>query len=66
MKVECVSCGHELNLDHWVFDDYEGSVKCFFCSRIMEVKTAKGIVYSISPPAITESKRNPALAETGD
>jgi ribosomal protein S27E len=66
MKVECVSCGHELNLDHWVFDDYEGPVKCFSCSRIMEVKTAKGIVYSINPSAITESKRNPALVEARD
>jgi len=29
MKVERVSRGHKLNLDHWVFDDYEGPVKYF-------------------------------------
>jgi hypothetical protein len=21
MKVKCISCGHEVNLDHWVFDN---------------------------------------------
>ena len=48
MILECVCCGHELNLDHWVFDDYDGPVKCFSCSRMIEVKTAKGIAYSIN------------------
>jgi DNA-directed RNA polymerase subunit N (RpoN/RPB10) len=46
MKIKCVSCGHELNLDHWVFDDYEGPVKCFSCGKMMEVKAVKGIAYS--------------------
>ena len=63
MKVQCVSCGHELNLDHWVFDDYEGPVKCFSCSRMMEVKTAKGIVYSINPSTISESQAQFGLVE---
>jgi hypothetical protein len=52
MKVESVSCGHELNLDHWVFDDYGGPVKCFSCSRMKEVKTAQEIVQSLVPLAI--------------
>ena len=58
MKLKCISCGHELNLDHWVFDDYEGPVKCFSCSRMMEVKTAKGIVHSINPSPIPKSNRD--------
>jgi len=24
MRVKCISCGQELNLDHWVFEDYSG------------------------------------------
>jgi hypothetical protein len=66
MKVKCISCGHELNLDHWVFDDYEGPVKCFSCSAMMEVKTVQGMVYSINPLAIFENKRNSVFMEARD
>ncbi len=57
MKVRCISCGHELNLDHWVFEDYSGPVKCFSCSAMMEVKSTGGEVYSINPLAVHESGR---------
>ncbi len=63
MKVNCITCGHELNLDHRIFDDYAGPVKCFSCSRIMEVKTARGIVHSEYPLAIFETARNLALVK---
>jgi hypothetical protein len=66
MKVNCLSCGHELNLDHWVFDNYEGPVKCFSCSSMMEVKSAEGTVYSINPLSVFETERNMALIETLD
>lgn len=58
MRVECISCGHELNLDHWVFNEYCGPVKCFSCSAMMEVKTTGGEVCSISPSAGPGSKRD--------
>jgi uncharacterized Zn finger protein len=48
MEIKCVSCGRDVNLDHRVFEDYEGPVKCFSCSTIMEMKTVRGIVDSIS------------------
>jgi len=64
MKVECVSCGHEISLDHWVFDDYEGPVKCFSCSRMMEVKTAQGIVQSLAPLDILKNRRYATLGKT--
>ena len=57
MRVKCISCGNELNLDHWVFEDYSGPVKCFSCSAMMEVKTNGGEVYSINPLAVFESER---------
>ena len=57
MRVKCISCGNELNLDHWVFEDYSGPVKCFSCGAMMEVKSTGGEVYSINPLAIYESKR---------
>jgi ribosomal protein S27E len=57
MRVKCISCGNELNLDHWVFEDYSGPVKCFSCATMMEVKTTGGAVYSVNPLAVYESKR---------
>jgi hypothetical protein len=48
MEIKCVSCGRNVNLDHRVFEDYEGPVKCFSCSTLMEMKTVSGIVDSIS------------------
>jgi ribosomal protein S27E len=48
MKVKCISCGHELNLDHVLFDNYSGPVKCFSCSAMMVLKTTKGKVYSVN------------------
>ena len=56
MRVKCISCGNELNLDHWVFEDYSGPVKCFSCSTMMEVKSTGGEIYSINPLAVYESK----------
>lgn len=58
MRVNCISCGEELNLDHGIFEDHSGPVKCFSCSAMMEVKTNGGEVYSINPLAVFESKRS--------
>jgi ribosomal protein S27E len=49
MKIKCISCGRDVNLDHRVFEDYEGPVKCFSCSTMMEMRTVGGFVDSISP-----------------
>jgi ribosomal protein S27E len=58
MRVKCISCGNELNLDHWIFENYSGPVKCFSCSAMMEVKSTGGEIYSINPLAVYESKRS--------
>jgi ribosomal protein S27E len=66
MKVKCLSCGHELNLDHGIFENYSGPVKCFSCGRMMEVKTVGGILYSLNPLAIFENKPNSILVDARD
>jgi len=66
MRVKCISCGEELNLDHWIFEDYSGPVKCFSCSAMMEVKSTGGEIYSINPIALFETKLNSSAAETRD
>ncbi len=47
MRINCVSCGHEINLNHDLFDDYEGPVKCFVCSTVMEIIATEGVINSI-------------------
>jgi ribosomal protein S27E len=47
MKVNCTHCGHEINLDHEVFENYNGPVKCFACSAMLEIGTDSGFVYSV-------------------
>jgi hypothetical protein len=49
MKVDCFSCGYEINLNHRVFDDYAGPVRCYRCSAMMEIRTAQGLLCSAVP-----------------
>jgi len=46
MKLNCLSCGHKVDLDD-AYDDYEGQVKCFVCSAILEIRTEEGNVKSL-------------------
>ncbi len=41
MKINCLSCGHQVVLDD-AYDNYEGLVKCFACSAMLEIKTEEG------------------------
>ncbi len=41
MKINCLGCGHKVDLAE-VYDNYEGQVKCFACSAILEIKTEQG------------------------
>jgi hypothetical protein len=47
MEIKCISCGRAINLDHKVFENYAGPIKCFCCSTMMEVKTAQGAICSL-------------------
>lgn len=41
MKLNCLSCGHTVDL-HDAYDDYEGQVKCFTCGGLMAIRTQDG------------------------
>ena len=43
MKINCLSCGHNVDLDE-VYADYEGPVRCFACSAILAIRTEAGQV----------------------
>ncbi len=42
MKVNCLSCGQEMNMDHQAFNNFRGSLKCVNCNGVMEVQTLGG------------------------
>ena len=46
MKINCLCCGHKVDLDD-AYDDYEGPVKCFVCSAILEIRTEKGTIKAV-------------------
>ncbi|HEY5530326.1 MAG TPA: hypothetical protein VIL51_12890 [Thermoleophilia bacterium] len=46
MKINCVSCGHKLDLDD-AYDDFEGQVKCFVCDALLDVELSEGSVRSV-------------------
>lgn len=46
MKINCISCGHKIDLDD-AYDDYEGQIKCYVCGSILEIQTREGGVRSV-------------------
>ena len=42
MKVNCLSCGHNVDLDEAYAENYEGAVKCFGCDAMLAIKTEQG------------------------
>ncbi len=47
MKINCVSCGHNMMLDD-AYDDFEGLVKCYVCGALLHVKTCDGKIKSVN------------------
>lgn len=41
MKINCISCGHTVDLDE-AYADFEGLVKCFVCGTLLEIRTQDG------------------------
>jgi hypothetical protein len=40
MRLNCLACGHKVELDH-AYDDFEGPVKCL-CGAMLEIRTEDG------------------------
>ena len=47
MKINCLSCGHKVDLGD-AYDDYKGSVKCMACKALLEIRTDQGQLKSIN------------------
>ena len=46
MKINCLSCGLKVELDD-IYDDFEGQVKCFACTALLEIRTEEGSLKSV-------------------
>jgi len=54
MKINCLSCGHTIDLDD-AYSDYEGQVKCYTCSALLEVKLEESCIKSVKFLKMTRS-----------
>jgi DNA-directed RNA polymerase subunit N (RpoN/RPB10) len=46
MKVNCLSCGHSLDL-HDAYDNYRGQIRCFICGALLNLRAEEGQVLSV-------------------
>jgi len=51
MKINCISCGHNISLDP-AYEDFSGLVKCYVCGALLEIITSKGHLRSVSLPSM--------------
>ena len=61
MKVNCLCCGHNVDLDEEAYADYEGQIKCFACGAILAVKTEGGKLNSVK---FVKHVPHPSIEET--
>ncbi len=47
MKINCLSCGHKVDLGD-AYGDYAGPVKCLVCGVILGIRTEEGNVKSVT------------------
>jgi predicted RNA-binding Zn-ribbon protein involved in translation (DUF1610 family) len=60
MRINCLSCGHKVELDD-TYSDFEGPIKCL-CGALLEIRTEEGMLKAIkiaepSPQSGSKSKR---------
>lgn len=60
MKINCLSCGHKVDLDA-AYDDYKGMIRCLACRAMLEIRTMEGQLRSVRlamiplPPSVEEA-----------
>jgi hypothetical protein len=72
MKINCLSCGHNIDLDDAYADHYEGEIKCFGCNASLEIRTEQSAVRLVrlagSPAGVSASPevtRSPTAPSEG-
>ena len=57
MKINCLSCGFGIRLDD-AYSDYEGQIKCYACSALLEIKMQDSNVKSVKFIRLTNKSDN--------
>ena len=60
MNVNCLSCGHSLDLRE-AYDDYQGQIRCFICGSLLTIHAEDGRVKSVE---LTQDRRRAVAAAT--
>lgn len=65
MRINCLSCGHSVDLDD-AYDHYEGLFKCSVCKAVLKIRTEEGSIKAVKQVNIvrhasTEQVSGPAL-----
>ncbi len=47
MRVNCIFCGHNLELDD-AYDSYRGMIKCYVCGSLLQIGTEEGKIRSVT------------------
>lgn len=48
MKINCLSCGHNVDLDEAYAENYEGAIKCYACAATLEIKTENNTLHRVN------------------
>lgn len=54
MKINCILCGHNFDLND-AYDDYEGDVKCWVCGGVLEIRVQEGKLKSLKYAKISHA-----------
>lgn len=69
MKVNCLSCGHKIDLGD-AYDNYAGQVKCLVCGAVLAIRTEGGELKSVGlarqAASVTPATVPDAAPVTGD
>ncbi|MBI2470006.1 MAG: hypothetical protein HYV59_02010 [Planctomycetes bacterium] len=61
MKINCILCGHNFDLNDDAYNDYEGDVKCWVCGGVLDIKLQEGKLKSLkyvkTPRPVSEETR---------
>ena len=56
MKINCLVCGHKVELDD-AYNDYQGQIRCFVCGSLLEIKTKESKLESVAVPKVASLKK---------
>jgi len=63
MKINCLACGHKVDLDDSAYENYQGQIKCFACGAILEIKTRERRLNAIKLPSVFPHSSSEEMVE---